>query len=63
MQLVRGEEEAATLPLGFPCGSAASSFIIHVQEGVAILLWLEYSNPYLLGVLSIQPHAQFMLTG
>lgn len=36
--LVRGGEKAATLPLGFPCGPAASSFIIHEQEGVAVFL-------------------------
>lgn len=49
MQLVRGEEEAATLPLGFPCGSTAWSFITHEQEAVAMLPWLEYPNPYLVG--------------
>lgn len=44
--LVTGGEKAATLPLGFPCSSAASAFIIHEQEGVAALPWLESYNPY-----------------
>lgn len=57
VQLVRGGEAAATLPLGFPCGSAASAFIIRVQEGVPMLPGLDYPNPYLLGGLSIQSHA------
>ena len=58
MQLVKGGEEAAALPLGFPCVSAAP-FIIHEREGVTKLPRLEYHNPYLLerAVLSVSVHA------